>query len=41
MLRAKFRMKNLGKLKHFLGTHFAQREGEIRMNQTRYITNRY
>ena len=38
MLEEKFKMKDLGKLKHFLGTDFAQGDGEIKMNQKRYIT---
>lgn len=38
MLGAKFKMKDLGKLKHFLGIDFTQREGEVKMSQKRYIT---
>ncbi len=38
MLEEKFKMKDLGKLKHFLGIDFAQGDGEIKMNQKRYIT---
>lgn len=38
MLTQRFRMKDLGKLKTFLGIEFTQEKGEIRMNQTRFIT---
>lgn len=38
MLGAKFKMKDLGKLRHFLGIYFTQTNGEIKMNQKRYIT---
>lgn len=36
-LEEKFKMKDLGKLQHFLGIDFAQGGGEIKMNQKRYI----
>lgn len=38
MLGVKFKIKDLGKLRHFLGIDFAQTKGEIKMNQKRYIT---
>ena len=38
MLTARFKMKDLGELKHFLGIDFNQSEGEVRMNQKRYIS---
>lgn len=38
MLSEKFKMKDLGRLGHFLGIDFTQSEGKIKMNQTRYIT---
>lgn len=40
MSEEEFKMKDLGKLKHFLGIEFAKGGGEIKMNQKRYkITN--
>ncbi len=38
MLVAKFKMKDLGKRRHFLGIDFTQTNGVIKMNQKRYIT---
>lgn len=38
MLGAKFKIKDLGKLRHFLGIDFAQTKGEVKMNQKRYIS---
>ena len=38
MLSTKFKMKDLGKLKHFLGIDFTQEKGEIRMSQKKFIT---
>ena len=38
LLGSKFKMKDLGKLKNFLGIDFTQIDGEIKMNQKRYIT---
>ena len=37
MLKRKFKMKDLGELKHFLGIDFTQSEGEIKMSQKRHI----
>ncbi|XP_066542004.1 uncharacterized protein [Hoplias malabaricus] len=37
MLTAKFKMKDLGKLKHFIGIDFDQSEGCVRMSQNRYV----
>lgn len=37
MLEERFKMKDLGKLTHFLGIDFAQGDGEIKMNQKRSI----
>lgn len=37
MLTSKFKMKDLGKLKHFLGIDFDQSKGTVRVNQKRYI----
>lgn len=39
MLGDKFKMKDLGKLKSFLGIDFTQTKSEIKMNQKRYIQN--
>lgn len=36
MLRSRFNMKDLGRLKHFLGIDFTQQEGQVRMNQKHY-----
>jgi len=38
MLSTKFKMKDLGKLKHFLGIDFTQEKGEIKMGQKKFIT---
>lgn len=38
MLGTKFKIKDLGRLKHFLGIDFAQTKGEVKMNQKKYIT---
>ena len=38
MLQRKFKMKDLGELRHFLGIDFTQNEGEIKMCQSRHIT---
>lgn len=38
ILGSKFKMKDLGQLKHFLGIDFTQTDGEIKMSQKRYIT---
>jgi len=37
MMREKFKMKDLGKLSHFLGIDFEQGHGFVRMNQKRYL----
>lgn len=37
MLTKRFQMKDLGKLKHFLGIDFDQSEGEVKMSQKRYV----
>ncbi len=37
MMTSRFKMKDLGKLKHFLGIDFNQNEGVVKMNQKRYI----
>lgn len=37
MLKAKFKMKDLGNLSHFLGIHFDQKEGVVTMNQRKYL----
>lgn len=36
MLAEKFKMKDLGKLKHFLGIDFSQTDGCVKMSQERY-----
>lgn len=36
-LVAKFKMKDLGKLRHFLGIDFEQSEGVVKMSQSKYI----
>lgn len=36
-MKAQFHMKDFGKISCFLGIQFEQREGEIIMNQKRYI----
>lgn len=37
MLKKRFKMKDLGELKHFLGIDFTQCKGEVRMSQSRHI----
>lgn len=37
IMKSKFNMKDLGKISYFLGIQFEQKEGEIKMNQKRYI----
>lgn len=37
MLTQKFKMKDLGKLKHFLGIDFEQTNGQVKMSQERYV----
>ena len=37
MLTDRFKMKDLGKLKHFLGIDFEQTEGQVKMSQTKYV----
>ena len=37
MLKETFKMKDLGKLSHFLGIDFAQRNNFVKMNQKRYL----
>lgn len=37
MMKRRFKMKDMGPLKHFLGIDFRQSEGEISMTQTRHI----
>lgn len=36
-MKAQFNMKDLGKISYFLGMQFEQKEGEITMNQKKYI----
>ena len=36
-LSKRFKMKDLGELKWFLGTEFRRNENKMQMNQTRYI----
>lgn len=36
-MKSKFNMKDLGKIFYFLGIQFEQKEGEIKINQKRYI----
>lgn len=36
-LKSKFKMKDLGHLTHFIGIDFTQKEGTVKMNQSRYI----
>ena len=38
MLKERFHMKDLGRLSYFLGLHFEQGDGFVKMNQTGYIT---
>ena len=37
MLTERFKMKDLGKLKHFLGIDFDQTDGNVKMSQKRYV----
>ena len=37
MLSAKFKMKDLGRLKHFLGIDFNQSDGCVKMSQEKYV----
>lgn len=37
MLTERLQMKDLGKLKHFLGIDFDQTEGKVKMSQKRYV----
>ena len=37
MLKEKFKMKDLGKLSHFLGTDFEQGNNFVKVNQKRYL----
>lgn len=37
MLKRRFKMKDMGPFKHFLGVDFRQSEGEIKMTQKRHI----
>jgi hypothetical protein len=41
MLKRKFRMKDLGKLAYFLGIDFEQGGGVVKMNQKRYLLERF
>ncbi|KAL6461003.1 hypothetical protein MHYP_G00309690 [Metynnis hypsauchen] len=36
-LKSKFKMKDLGHLTHFIGIDFTQKDGSIKMNQSKYI----
>lgn len=36
-LNKRFKMKDLGKLKSFLGIYFEEREGSVKMPQKRYV----
>ena len=38
MLKERFHMKDLGRLSYFLGIHFEQGDGFVKMNQKGYIT---
>jgi len=38
MLTQRFKMKDLGKLKHFLGIDFLQTDGQVKMSQKKYVT---
>ena len=38
MLTERFQMKDLGKMKHFLGIDFDQAEGQVKMSQKKYIS---
>lgn len=37
MFTERFQIKDLGKLKHFLGIDFDQTEGKVKMSQKRYV----
>ena len=37
ILKRRFKMKDMGPLKHFLGIDFRQSEGEIKMTQKRHV----
>ena len=37
-MKRRFKMKDLGKIFYFLGIDFNQKDGEMRMNQKRYLT---
>ena len=37
-MKKRFKMKDLGQISYFLGIDFVQKDGEIRMNQRRYLT---
>ena len=37
MLKERFHMKDLGRLSYFLGIHFEQGRGFVKMNQKSYI----
>ena len=37
-MKRRFKMKDLGKISYFLGIDFNQKDGEMRMNQKRYLT---
>ena len=38
MLKDKFHMKDMGRLSYFLGIHFNQNDGYVKMNQKMYLT---
>lgn len=38
MLKERFHMKDLGKLSYFLGIHFQQGDGLVKMNEKSYIS---
>ncbi len=38
MLTERFQMKDLGKLRHFLGVDFNQSDNCVRMSQAKYVT---
>lgn len=37
MLSERFKMKDLGRLNHFLGINFSQTKGQVKMSQKRYV----
>ena len=37
MLSTRFKMKDLGRLKHFLGMDFSQSDGCLKMSQGKYV----